>query len=76
MYNVNIKGNLFQVFLHYLIRIYKFLFPADNESDSGYDPSFLTNLRSGGMGGGGGSSAPEDGGQDNEEDPIANSEPG
>nr|XP_022322544.1 titin homolog isoform X5 [Crassostrea virginica] len=48
---------------------------TDNESDSGYDPSFLTNLRSGGMGGGGGSSAPEDGGQDNEEEPIANSEP-
>lgn len=43
---------------------------ADNESDTGYDPNFLTSLRSGsrrgGGGGGGGFSAPEDGGRDEE----------
>uniref|UniRef100_A0A8W8L7H2 RabBD domain-containing protein n=1 Tax=Magallana gigas TaxID=29159 RepID=A0A8W8L7H2_MAGGI len=42
---------------------------TDNESDTGYDPNFLTSLRSGsrrGGGGGGGFSAPEDGGRDEE----------
>lgn len=37
-----------------------FIFPADNESDGGYDPTFLTSLRSAVRGGRGGDlSAPE-----------------
>jgi hypothetical protein len=45
-----------------------FVFLADNESDGGYDPTFLTSLRSrarGGGGNGGDFSAPEfEGGDD------------
>lgn len=52
---------------------FPFLSSADNESDTGYDPNFLTSLRSGSRRGGGGFSAPEDGGRD-EEILSANSE--